>query len=162
MESQNFYLGFPDFGLFRVEAVPWEAVLRDTGHSPRTTSERHRNRPAQCALRQTSREENWPGWTGSFWLNSRGKKYIYQLGRRDKWFRKIARVSLGYAGRKSERPKAQLEFIWQLTWLQEGPASAWKCWDQPKHLAQDAKPSLTSFSPCSEVQQRITLQIHFS
>lgn len=50
------------------------------------------------------------------WMNRqlliklKGKKYIYQLGRRDKWFRKITRVSLGYAGRKSERPKAQLEF----------------------------------------------------
>lgn len=37
------------------------------------------------------------------------KKYTI-FGRGGKWLRKITRVSLGYAGRKSERPKAQLEF----------------------------------------------------
>lgn len=85
-ESQNFYLGLPDFGLFRalVEAVPWEAVLRSkgcrkAGHSPRTTSERHRNGPAQCAIRQASREENWPGMNRELLIELKGKKKNYQL-----------------------------------------------------------------------------------
>lgn len=111
MESQNFYLGLPDFGLLRalVDTVPWEAVLRGrgcrkAGHSPRRTSQRHRNRPSQFAIKQASRQEDWSGWTGSFYSTQgkKKKKYLSDL--------EEGASGSGYTGRKSERPKVQLEF----------------------------------------------------
>ena len=51
-----------------------EKGSRQAGHSSRRQSKRHRSRLSPCATRQTGREDNQPGWTGSSWWDLEKKK----------------------------------------------------------------------------------------
>lgn len=53
--------------------------LRNARHTLWMKSPKHKSRPSLCAKRQAGREEDWPGWTGSFCLNSGKKGSLWPL-----------------------------------------------------------------------------------